>query len=218
MLSDCPPERDMDWSDAGIEGSWRYLNRLWRMAGEVAGNNETDLPSAPLPTDGSSDAGKLVRLCHKTIAEVTEDLERLRFNNAVARVRELTNAIHALGQADDSAKTAYRFGMETVIRLLAPMTPHLTEELWAELGNSESILAESPWPTFDPALLIEDTVTLAVQVNGKLRATLDMAKDASKDAIEQAALALPNVQSQIDGKTIRKVVVVPGKIVNVVAN
>jgi leucyl-tRNA synthetase len=214
MLSDCPPDRDMDWSDAGIEGSWRYLNRLWRMAGEVS-----DVSVDALPTDASSDAGKLVRLCHKTIAEVTEDLERLRFNTAVARARELSNAVQGLKQDDDAAKAAYRFGMETIIRLLSPMTPHLTEELWAELtGGNGAILAASPWPTFDPALLVENTVTMPVQVNGKLRATIEVAKDAPKDQIEQAALALPNVQAQIEGKTIRKVVVVPGKIINVVAN
>lgn len=214
MLSDCPPDRDMDWSDAGIEGAWRYLHRLWRMAGDVAESSV----SAQAPTDGSSDAGKLVRLCHKTIAEVSEDLERLRFNTAVARIRELTNAVQGLKQADQAAQNAYRFGLETVIRLLCPMTPHLAEELWAELNTGASILAESLWPSFDPALLVQDTVTLAVQVNGKLRGTLDMPKDADAKTIEDTALALETVQTQIAGKTIRKVVIVPGKIINVVAN
>jgi len=214
MLSDCPPDRDMDWSDAGIEGAWRYLHRLWRMAGDVA----SDANPADVPTDGASDAGKLVRLCHKTIADVSEDLERLRFNNAVARIRELTNAVQALKQTDAASQNAYRFGLEMVIRLLAPMTPHLSEELWAELRGADGLLAETAWPTFDPALLVQDTVTLAVQVNGKLRGTLDMPKSAPQAEVEQAALAMDNVQTQIAGKTIRKVVVVPGKIVNVVAN
>lgn len=209
MLSDCPPDRDMDWSDAGIEGAWRYLNRLWRLAQDAD-------PSAPA-LDGVPDgeAGKLVRLTHRTIAQVGEDLEKLRFNNAVARVRELSNAVAALEQGDAAAKAAYRFGIETVIRLIAPMCPHIAEEAWQTLGNT-AMLVESPWPSHDPALLEDDTVTLAVQVNGKLRGTVEVARAASKEDAEKAALALDAVQPWLDDKTIRKVIVVPGKIVNIV--
>jgi len=209
MLSDCPPERDMDWSDAGIEGAWRYLNRLWRLAQDVA----ADAPALDSLPDGA--AGKLVRLTHRTISQVSDDLEKLRFNNAVARVRELSNAVAALEQSDGPAKAAYRFGVETVVRLIAPMTPHIAEEVWQALGHS-ALLVESPWPKFDPALLEDDTVTLAVQVNGKLRGTVEVARAASKEEAEKAALAIDAVQPWLDGKTIRKVVVVPGKIVNVV--
>jgi len=208
MLSDSPPDRDMDWTDSGIEGAWRYLHRLWRLAGEV---QATD--AAP-PTDASP-AGKLTRLVHKTIAGVTDDLDKLRFNTAVARVRELSNAVAALEQADDGAKAAYRLGVETVVRLLNPMAPHLTEEVWAELGGA-GLLAETAWPHYDPALLEEDTVKLAVQVNGKLRGTVDMAKDAPREELEAAALALDTVQAQMEGKSVRKIIIVPGKIINVV--
>jgi len=209
MLSDCPPDRDMDWSDAGIEGAWRYLNRLWRLTQDAA-PEAGELSELP---DG--EAGKLVRLTHRTIAQVGEDLEKLRFNNAVARVRELSNAVAALEQGDAAAKAAYRFGIETVVRLIAPMCPHIAEEAWQTLGNT-TMLVESPWPGFDPALLEDDTVTLAVQVNGKLRGTVEVARAASKDDAEKAALALDAVQPWLDGKTIRKVIVVPGKIVNIV--
>ncbi len=208
MLSDSPPDRDMDWTDSGIEGAWRYLHRLWRLAGDVQPTE------AAAPTD-TSPAGKLTRLVHKTIAGVTDDLDKLRFNTAVARIRELTNAVAALEQTDDGAKAAYRLGIGTAVQLLNPMAPHIAEEIWAELGG-DGLLAETPWPTHDPALLVEDTVTLAVQVNGKLRGTVEAAKDAPKDELEAAALALDTVQAQMEGKSVRKVIIVPGKIINVV--
>ncbi|GAB3123177.1 leucine--tRNA ligase [Novispirillum itersonii] len=208
MLSDSPPERDLDWTDSGIEGAWRFINRLWRMAGEIQAS------AAAVPTD-SSPAGKLVRMAHKTIAAITEDLEKLRFNTAVARIRELANAVGGLEQTDDAARSAYRFGIETLVRISAPMMPHLAEELWSELGGA-TLLTDTPWPTYDPALLVEDTVTLAVQVKGKLRGTIEVAKTASDAEIEAAALGLETVQAQIGGQPVRKIIIVPGKIVNVV--
>ena len=160
----------------------------------------------------------MLRATHKTIAAVTQDLDRLSFNTVVARCRELTNAVAAFKPAEDDAQgQAIRaFAFETILRLLAPMIPHLTEELWQERGHAE-MLTQTPWPGFDPALLVEDTITLAVQVNGKLRGTLDVAKDTPAETLETLAKDLPPVHSQIAGKTIRKVVVVPGKIVNIVA-
>ncbi|SOD92384.1 leucine--tRNA ligase [Caenispirillum bisanense] len=209
MLSDSPPDRDLDWSDSGIEGAWRYLNRLWRLVADSG----VDL-GAPGAAVGDS---ALVRQAHKTVAGVTDDLEGLRFNTAVAKIRELTNAIgDAVKDAAKADGAAVRFALETVVRLLNPMTPHITEELWARLGHG-TILAETAWPKADPALLVEDTVTMAVQVNGKLRGTLDLPKDCPKDQAEAAALALPNVQQQLEGKAPRKVIVVPNKIVNIVA-
>ncbi|WP_019645123.1 leucine--tRNA ligase [Novispirillum itersonii] len=209
MLSDSPPERDLDWTDSGIEGAWRFINRLWRMAGEIQPTEAT------IPTDSASAAGKVVRMAHKTIAAITEDLEKLRFNTAVARIRELANAVGALEQTDEAASAAYRFGIETLIRISAPMMPHLAEELWAELGNA-SLLTDTAWPSYDPALLVEDSVTLAVQVKGKLRGTIEVAKTAETAEIEAAALALETVQAQIAGQPVRKIIIVPGKIVNVV--
>ncbi len=215
MLSDSPPDRDLDWSDAGIEGAWRYLNRLWRLvtdSGIDLGAAGVALPD-PLPAAGLP----LVRAAHKTVAGVTDDLDALRFNTAVAKLRELTNAIgDAVKEPAKTDGAAVRFALETVVRLLNPMTPHITEELWQHLGHA-TILAENPWPKADPAMLVDDTVTVAVQVNGKLRGTIELPKDCPKDEAEAAALALPNVQQQLEGKAPRKVIVVPGKIVNIVA-
>ncbi|MFN3076111.1 MAG: leucine--tRNA ligase [Alphaproteobacteria bacterium] len=204
MLSDSPPDRDLEWSDAGIDGAWRFLNRLWRLAGRVDG---TVVPH------GGNEASALVRLAHRTIASVTEDLEKLRFNTAVARIRELTNAV--ADGVEDAEPAVFRFCLETIVRLLAPMTPHIAEEIWRELGHAE-MLAVSAWPVADPALLVEDTVTLAVQVNGKLRATLEVARDADAATVEALALALPSLKTFLGDKPVRKVIVVPNRIVNVV--
>ena len=217
MLSDSPPDRDLDWSDAGIEGAWRYLNRLWRLAVASDVDLGPTVAGGPSPDGLEGDALALVKAAHKAIDGVTTDLEALRFNTVVARVRELTNAV--ADAAKDPAKAngaAIRFGLETVVRLLNPMTPHITEEIWQRLGH-DTILAENAWPKADPAMLVDDTVTLAVQVNGKLRGTIEVAKDCPKDEAEALALALPTVQSQLNGQPPRKVIVVPGKIVNVVA-
>ncbi len=212
VLSDSPPDRDLDWTEAGIEGAWRYLNRLWRLAADPA----TPLPpaDAPRPESLSPEAEALLRLAHKTIAAVSDDLDRFHFNKAIARVRELTNGVEAL-QDGDGAAWVRRFAVETIVRLLGPMTPHLAEELWAELGHA-TLLADTPWPQADAALVAEDTVTLAVQVNGKLRGTLDIAKDSAETVVREAALQVPNVLKAIEGKSVRKVIVVPNRIVNVV--
>lgn len=211
MLSDSPPERDMEWTDSGIEGAWRYLNRLWRMV------DETDSNAGSLPEMDAMEgaAVDIVKASHKTIAQVTEALETFRYNAAVAHIREFTNAIGELDAQLKGAGQARRFAVETLARLANPLIPHITEEMWAALGG-EGLLADQDWPKHDPALLVEDTVTLAVQVNGKMRGTIDVAADADKDTCEQAALALPTVQAQMKGKQVRKVIVIPGKIVNVV--
>ncbi|MDG2242549.1 MAG: leucine--tRNA ligase [Rhodospirillaceae bacterium] len=211
MLSDSPPERDMEWTDSGIEGAWRYLNRLWRMV--------VDTPSdaGPLPALDQIDdeAAAIIKTAHKAIAQVTEALETFRYNAAVAHIREFSNAIGELDAGLTGAVPARRFAVETLARLANPLMPHITEEMWAALGGS-GLLADQPWPNHDPDLLVEDTVTLAVQVNGKMRGTIDVAADADKDLCETAALALPTAQAQMDGKQVRKVIVIPGKIVNIV--
>ncbi len=213
MLSDTPPERDLEWTDAGIEGAWRYVNRLWRMvdqpAGPVAGKD------AATPDALSDAADQARRLVHRTIHGVTDDLEKFRFNRAVARIRELTNLIGELaGDADDIAWVRRR-GLETAVQLIGPMMPHLAEELWQKLGH-ETLLADVPWPAADAALLVEETITIGVQVNGKLRGTVDVPRNADREVAESLALALDGVQRAMDGKPPRKVIVVPNKIVNVV--
>ncbi len=214
MMSDSPPERDLEWTEAGVEGAWRYINRLWRLMDEppVA----FAAPDAAMPGEFGADATALRRAVHKTVAGVTEDLEKFHFNRAVARIRELSNAIgDAKGDGADMA-WAYREALEALVRLIGPIAPHIAEEMWSRLGNAE-LLADAPWPVADAGLVVDDTITIAVQVNGKLRASIEVPRDMPKDALEEAALAEPNVVRNLDGKTPRKVIVVPNRIVNVVA-
>ncbi len=213
MLSDSPPERDLEWTESGVEGTWRYINRLWRMIdapdGPVADSD------APRPRALGDAAGEACRFIHKTVAGVTNDLDKFRFNRAVARVRELTNLLGELGGTGEDAAWVRRFGLETSVLLLGPMIPHVAEELWQRFGHT-TLLADTPWPEADRALLVDDTVTVGVQVNGKLRGTLDLPRDADRTDVEVQALELEGVRRAMAGKPPRKVVVVPNKIVNVV--
>jgi leucyl-tRNA synthetase len=212
MLSDSPPERDLEWTDAGIEGAWRYLNRLWRIAAIARDIAPGKVPA--ISALGEKDAAVL-RQIHRTIAAVSDDLEKFRFNSAVARIRELSNALQDMSREDLGAHV-FRFGVACVAQLIGPLTPHISEEMWRTLGHTE-MLAETSWPEFDASLLADDTVTLAVQVNGKLRGTVTVDRGAANDVCEAAALGLPAVQKQLEGKPPRKVIVVRDKIVNIVA-
>ena len=214
MLSDSPPERDLDWTEAGISGAWRFVNRVWRLATPADG---VFAPAGtPAPNSFDPESIKLRQATHRTIARVTEDLDSFRFNRAVAAVHELVNAIGELDGDDAAVAWARREGVETVVRLAGPMMPHLAEELWHRLGH-ETLLAETPWPEADPALLVADTVTVAVQVKGKTRGTIELPQDAPQEDAEALALALPTVTAAIGGKPIRKIVFVPNRIINVVA-
>ena len=215
MLSDSPPERDLEWNETGVEGAWRYLNRLWRMVAEPA--LELPPPGTPVPAGLGGVAGEVQRAIHKAVDATTGDLERFHFNRAVARIRELTNALARLEDEGGGGDAAWvmRAGLEAVVRLIGPMTPHLAEELWQMLGHAV-LLADSPWPEARAEMLRENTVTVAVQVNGKLRSTLELAHDAGEAAAEAAALADPNVLRAMAGKPARRVIVVPNRIVNVV--
>ena len=213
MLSDSPPERDLDWSESGIEGAWRHAQRVWRLVSESVG-----LPGAGTPApDSLSDAAMaLRRSTHKAIKAVTDGIDNFRFNTAVAQIYELTNAINAFKSPGLADGWALREALETLVRLSEPMMPHLAEEAWAELGHT-SPLFETAWPEADPALVIDQTVKIAVQINGKLRATIDLPRDAGKEDAEAAAFAEPKIREALAGKEIRKVIVVPGRIVNIVA-
>src|SRR5215470_12352013 len=213
LMSDSPPERDLEWTDAGIKGVWRYVNRLWRLATEPA--VPLPPPGAALPNQLTPAAEAALRTAHRTIAAVTDDLDKFRFNRAVARIHELTNALEAMGGGGAGEAVVLRFGLETATRLVAPMMPHLAEELWAVLGRT-SLLADEPWPKPDPALVAQERVTIAVQVNGKLRGTLELPRDTEQAAAESAALALPTVARHLGGRAPRKVIIVPNRIVNVV--
>jgi leucyl-tRNA synthetase len=218
MLSDSPPDRDLEWTDAGVDGAWRYLNRVFRLVSTPP--IALDAPGST-PANTAPGAMELRRATHKAIAAVTLDLESFGFNRALARIRELTNAIadfagaHDGKEPPDGAGFAMREALETVVRLMNPMAPHLAEELWLGLGH-DTILAELPWPEADAALVLEDSVTVAVQVNGKLRGRLELPRGAAQDQAQAEALQLPNVARAIEGKTVRRVIVVQDKVINVV--
>ena len=214
MLSDSPPERDLDWTEAGVDGAWRYLNRLWRL---VLGSLERLPPAgASRPAVLTEAAQAVRRQAHQTVALVGTDLDRFHFNRAVARIRELTNALGDFAVTGEGDGWVLREGLEIAVRLIGPLLPHLAEELWSELGHV-ALLADTAWPLAEPALLVEDRVTVAVQINGKLRGTIDLPKDAETAVAQAAALALPAVAAQLAGASPKKVIVVPNRIVNVVA-
>ncbi|SIN60127.1 leucyl-tRNA synthetase [Parasphingorhabdus marina DSM 22363] len=200
MLSDSPPERDLPWSEAGIEGSWRFVQRLWRLFIAAANNDQA-------PDEADKD---LQRKLHQTIAGVAEDIENLSFNKAVAKIFELVNQIEKSADSQDRNEA-----IRTLARIAAPMVPHLAEEAWA-LFEHEDLIANAPWPEVDESLLVEDEVTIAVQVRGKLRDTLVAAKGSDRETLEQLALASEKVQRTVDGAEIRKVIVVPDRLVNIV--
>jgi leucyl-tRNA synthetase len=212
ILSDSPPERDLEWTESGIEGAWRYINKLYRMVNESL--NSLPNQGANMPKLGEK-ALNARKNAHRAIVGVADDLDKLFMNKAVAKVRELSNKLGELDHTKEDEAWALREGLEILIRLMNPMIPHLAEELWALLGNEE-ILAESSWPLAEKSLLEDDSVTIAVQVNGKLRATITLPKDADKKQAEDTALAQDDVKRAIEGKDIKKVIVVPGRIVNLV--
>lgn len=213
MLSDSPPERDLEWTESGVEGAWRFTQRLWRLVAEPRGS--VAAKGAPAPQAWSDTALDLRRALHKTIAALTGDLEQFHYNKAVARVHEFANLLEAT-KADDAATAwARREALETLAKLIGPMVPHLAEEIWQALGH-DGLLLEQPWPVADAELARDETVTIAVQVSGKLRATIEVARDLAQPDLERLALANDNVVRAIDGKSVRKVIVVPNRIVNVV--
>ncbi|MXN64825.1 leucine--tRNA ligase [Stappia sp. GBMRC 2046] len=215
MLSDSPPERDVEWTEDGVQGAWRFVQRVWRMTGEIVDK----MPAATnKPANFSDAAMEIRRATHKTLKAVSDDIEKLAFNRAVARLYELVNTLAKAQQQQDppvDLSYAVREGAEYLVRMMAPMTPHLAESCWETLGG-EGLLSTSGWPEVDESLLVEDTITLPVQVNGKKRADVTVAREASKEEIEAATLSLDAVARLLDGKPPRKVIVVPARIVNVV--
>jgi leucyl-tRNA synthetase len=196
MLSDSPPERDLPWSESGIEGTWKFVQRLWRLFEAPRGNTGEDK--------------EIDRALHRAIDGIGKDIDGLQFNKAVARVHSLANAI------EKTAPSASRdTAITTLVRLIAPMLPHLAEEAWAAMGH-EGLVSDAEWAKADPALLVDDEATIAIQVNGKLRDTITVAKGTPKDALEALALASANVVRMLDGATPKKIVVVPDRLVNVV--
>ncbi len=202
MLSDSPPERDLPWSASGIEGCHRFVQRLWRLFGEL----DPDLTSNSEPGEDRA----LARRTHQAIAAVGADIEALAFNKAVARIYELAGATEKAPPSTDRTHA-----IQTLMKLVAPMMPHLAEEAWARFGG-EGLIAAAAWPKVDAQLLVEDEVTIAVQHKGKLRDTLAVPSDASREALEALALASDKVQRSLAGAPVKKVIVVPGRLVNIV--
>jgi leucyl-tRNA synthetase len=212
MLSDTPPERDIEWTEAGVEGAWRFTQRLWRLINDAAALSSESL-------DGSAEvADELRRSAHRALAAVTDDLSALRFNRSIARVYELANA---LGSALQTASpgpamvAAVKEAAEFLVLMFAPMMPHLAEECWSVLGKMSAVV-ETAWPSVDPALVADDAVTMAVQVNGKRRDEIRIPKGMDRTDVESLILGLASVQRAMDGKPVKRFIIVPDRIVNIV--
>ena len=228
ILFASPPEKDLEWSDAGIEGAYRFLNRVWRLAEELAeaGALRPVGPCAVLaevcaeqgqPTGLAKD---LRRKEHDTVRKVTRAMEnKFQFNTAIAALMELVNEMYALKdglKVTSQGGVALSSALSTVLTLLSPVAPHLCEELWGCMGHREH-LATLAWPGYDESALVQDEIELVVQVNGKVRGRLMVAADADQEAVRQFAMTHENVVRHLEGKSIKKLIVVPGKLVNVVA-
>ncbi len=220
VLSDSPPEGDVIWTDAGVQGAAKFVQRAWRLVDELAGL------AAPRdtakPAKFSAPAAEVRKLAHAALVKVEEDILRLRFNRAVAQLYDLANKLSAAVGAiatpgiGDDLRYAFREAADIFVQLFAPMMPHLAEEAWVRLGHN-TLIANASWPVADRSLIVEDTMSLPVQVNGRKRADLVVARDADQAAIEKAVLALEGVQRALEGKAVKKVIIVPQRIVNVVA-
>jgi leucyl-tRNA synthetase len=242
MLSDSPPERDVEWTERGVQGAWRFAQRLWRLIGEAAELAQT--APAERPERFCDQALALRKAAHRALSRVSDDIEKLHFNVCVAHIYEFANALNTIigdigaqtgtqaGASDNAQRGArgqpqqdsvapadlrwaLREAVNILVRLFHPMMPHLAEECWSLLGH-DTLVAQAGWPQLEPALLVEDTLTLPVQINGKKRADVTVARDAGEAEIKAAVLALDAVKKALDGKPPKTVIIVPGRIVNVV--
>jgi leucyl-tRNA synthetase len=208
VLSDSPPERDVEWTESGVIGAWRFSKKVWALVANLESGDPLVIAS-----DAKGDSLALRKFAHKAMDKITAGIEAFRFNTSVAQIYELTNAIGKYKSDDDAKMEA----LGILIRAIAPFMPHLAEECWAKLGG-ETLVYHAPWPVVDPALLVEDNFTLPIQVNGKRRSELSVPADMSKDDIQALALADENVVRLIEGLTVRKVIIVPKRIINIVTN
>ncbi|WP_413710576.1 leucine--tRNA ligase [Rhizobium sp. Rhizsp82] len=217
VLSDSPPERDVIWSEAGVEGAHRFTQRLYRLISEAS----EALAAVPANPAKDGEALAISQAAHKTLKAVQNDYDKLWFNKAVARIYELVNALAspltkvAAGEGDAAYRSAVREASQILVQLVAPMTPHLAEECWAALGNT-GLLAQAAWPAYDEALTTENDVVMPVQINGKKRAELTISRDADQNAVTEAVLALEAVTAALNGQAPKKIIVVPQRIVNIV--
>jgi leucyl-tRNA synthetase len=219
MLSDSPPERDVIWTEEGVQAASKFLQRIWRLVGEFAAIAAPI--GAPAPATIAPEAAEVRKAAHGALLRLEEDIDQLRFNRAVSRVYDLVNKLAAAVGAietpeiDASLRFAFREAADILVQLFAPMMPHLAESCWAALGH-DGLVAEAPWPVGDAALVVEDVIVLPVQINGKKRADLSIGRTAANPEIESAVLALDLVQKALEGRPVKKIIVVPQRIVNVV--
>jgi leucyl-tRNA synthetase len=199
-----PYDQTTPWSPEAVAGTHRVLQRIWTLVQEYA---ETD--------GGTSDSAELPKVIHKAIKKVSNDLDSMAFNTAISAIMEAVNDLYKIKKEDNYASTEWQWALETLLQLIAPFAPHIAEELWEQLGHDDSIHV-SEWPKYDEKLLVEDTVTVVIQVNGKLRGDIEVAKDASEEEVTSAAKSNPKVAGYLEGQTIRKAIYVPGKLVNFV--
>ena len=220
MLSDSPPDRDVIWSEEGVQGAARFTQQLWRLIHAIA--NLPDARRSDAAQKLSPRAVEIRRISHSHLKRIQENIERLRFNTAIAEIRKLTNALSNVIEeisahpSDSSIAFSMREGGEFLVKAFAPMMPHLAEECWEVLGYNEALVSESPWPNIDEALATSDRISLGVQVNGKRRGEITIDRTADDRSIEFEALALDAVRNALDGRQPRKVIIVPQRIVNVV--
>jgi leucyl-tRNA synthetase len=217
MLSDSPPDRDVIWSEEGVQGASRFVQRLWRLVGEIA---DVQAPAAR-PAQFGAQALNVRKAAHRALSNVGEDIARLRFNRCIAHIYECANALSdAIGAAETAPEPDFAWALreagDILVRLFHPMMPHLAEECWAALGH-QTLVSSEAWPAVEPELLVESTITLPVQINGRKRAEVTVPRDAGKEAVEAAVLTLDEVKKALDGRSPKKVIVVPQRIVNVVA-
>ena len=209
-----PPEKDLEWSDEGVEGAYRFLRRVWRLVAENIGWLRATEPFSGGTITGAARA--LRRKTHETVRRVTTDIEeRFHFNTAIAAAMELVNEMASFRPEDDTGRAVFREAVDMLLRVLGPMVPHMTEELWEALGHTVP-LSDTPWPEADPSALQRDEITVVVQVNGKVRGRVAVAPDADESLVREAALADENVRRHLEGKTLVKTVWVPGRLVNLV--
>ncbi|NWH08169.1 MAG: leucine--tRNA ligase [Alphaproteobacteria bacterium] len=215
MLSDTPPERDSEWTQSGVDGAWRFIQKVWRLVTEA----KPSLPAfaTPAPAHFEAESKALRQAAHRAAHEVSNDLRAFRFNRAVARIYELVNTLgDAKGGVTPDFAWARREALEMLVRLIGPMTPHLAEECWQQLGGPD-LLVRTPWPVADADLVRQDTVMIAIQINGKRRDEMEIARDAAEDDVKQQALAREAIIRSLAGLQVRKIIVVPNRIANIVA-
>ncbi len=214
VLSDSPPIRDFEWTEAGIEGSWRYLNKLWYLV--TSSSDVRKVSFSAIPVSFTEKALKLRKLTHKTIYHVTHDIEKFHLNRYISHLREFSNGLEEFSSQENSEKWALFEALTTLVLLASPAVPHLAETLWGELGHKPFIF-NTPWPKADSSLLTEDRMTLAIQLNGKMRGTLEVSSDSSEDDIKSLVLEMASIKTHLKDNPLKKFIYIPGKVANVVA-